>query len=74
MSIDGRRRWLALAILAILAASRTDTLLGSGDGPLTALNGDYHVAFLVGALVGALFATAPRAAYDPKETPMQAPD
>ena len=70
MSIDGRRRWLALAILATLAASRTDTLLGSGDGPLTALNGDYHVAFLVGAL----FAAAPRAAYDPKETPMQAPD
>lgn len=41
---------LGLAILASLAASRTDTLLGSGDGPLAALNGGYHVAFLVGAL------------------------
>jgi hypothetical protein len=36
--------------LASLAVSRTDTLLGSGDGPLAALNGGYHAAFLVGAL------------------------
>ena len=41
---------LGLAILASLAASRTDSLLGFGDGPLAALNGGYHVAFLVGAL------------------------
>ena len=41
---------LGLAILASLAASRTNSLLGSGDGPLAALNGGYHVAFLVGAL------------------------
>jgi EmrB/QacA subfamily drug resistance transporter len=40
---------LGLAILASLAASRTDTLLASGDGRLTALTGGYHVAFLVGA-------------------------
>ena len=41
---------LGLAILASLAASRTDSLLASGDGELAALNGGYHLAFLVGAL------------------------
>jgi hypothetical protein len=77
---------LGLAILASLAASRTDSLLGSGDGPLAALNGGYHIAFLVGALFAvaaavlgsvllrATAATVPGADYDPKEVPMQAPD
>jgi EmrB/QacA subfamily drug resistance transporter len=41
---------LGLAILASLAASRTDRLAASGDDPLVALNGGYHAAFLVGAL------------------------
>jgi EmrB/QacA subfamily drug resistance transporter len=41
---------LGLAVLASLAASRTDTLLDSGDDELTALTGGYHVAFLVGAI------------------------
>ncbi|HEV2902041.1 MAG TPA: DHA2 family efflux MFS transporter permease subunit [Gaiellaceae bacterium] len=41
---------LGLAVLASLAASRTDTLAASGDGPLEALTGGYHAAFLVGAL------------------------
>jgi len=56
---------LGLAILASLAASRTDTLLGSGDDQLTALVGGYHLAFLVGALfavggavIGAVFLRA----------------
>jgi len=44
---------LGLAVLASLAASRTDNLLGSGDGSLVALNGGYHVAFLVGAVFAA---------------------
>jgi MFS family permease len=44
---------LGLAVLASLAASRTDTLLESGDAPLAALTGGYHVAFLVGALFAA---------------------
>ncbi len=53
---------LGLAILASLAASRTDTLAASGDSALAALNGGYHAAFLVGSLfafaaaaVGAVF-------------------
>jgi MFS family permease len=41
---------LGLAIMASLAASRTDNLLGSGEDSLAALNGGYHVAFLVGAI------------------------
>ncbi len=41
---------LGLAVLASLAASRTDTLLASGDGELAALTGGYHAAFIVGAL------------------------
>src|ERR671911_1880703 len=41
---------LGLAVLASLAASRTDTLAVSGDGSLVALTGGYHAAFLVGAL------------------------
>jgi EmrB/QacA subfamily drug resistance transporter len=51
---------LGLAVLASLAASRTDSLLASGDSALVALNDGYHAAFLAGAvfaaagLVGAL--------------------
>jgi EmrB/QacA subfamily drug resistance transporter len=41
---------LGLAVLASLAASRSDSLLASGDSPLAALTGGYHAAFLVGAL------------------------
>jgi EmrB/QacA subfamily drug resistance transporter len=60
---------LGLAILASLAASRTDSLRASGDGALAALNGGYHVAFLVGAAfavaaaaIGAVFLPARAAA------------
>ena len=41
---------LGLAVLASLAASRTDALLASGEGQLEALTGGYHLAFVVGAL------------------------
>jgi hypothetical protein len=41
---------LGLAVLASLAASRSDSLRGAGQGPLDALVGGYHVAFLVGAI------------------------
>ena len=44
---------LGLAVLVSLASSRTDNLTASGDGPLAALNGGYHLAFLVGALFAA---------------------
>ena len=56
---------LGLAVLASLAASRTDTLLASGEGNLEALTGGYHLAFLAGAVfalaaavIGAVFLRA----------------
>ncbi len=44
---------LGLAVLASLAAARTDGLLASGAGSLVALNGGYHVAFAIGAVFAA---------------------
>jgi predicted MFS family arabinose efflux permease len=41
---------LGLAILASVAAARTDSLRAGGDAAVTALNGGYRLAFLVGAL------------------------
>ncbi len=41
---------LGLAVLASLAASRTDTLLASGEDQASALAGGYHLAFVVGAV------------------------
>jgi EmrB/QacA subfamily drug resistance transporter len=41
---------LGLAVLASVAASRTDTLLAAGESQAAALTGGYHVAFFVGAL------------------------
>jgi EmrB/QacA subfamily drug resistance transporter len=40
---------LGLSVLASLAASRTDSLRTSGRDAVAALNGGYHLAFLVGA-------------------------
>ena len=47
---------LGLAILASVAASRTNSLLASGNGTVVALNGGYHAAFLIGAVFAALAA------------------
>ncbi len=44
---------LGLAVLASLAASRTESLLGAGEAQVAALNGGYQAAFLVGALFAA---------------------
>ena len=41
---------VGLAIMASVAASRTDSLESAGDSADVALNGGYHAAFLVGAL------------------------
>jgi EmrB/QacA subfamily drug resistance transporter len=52
---------LGLAVLASLAASRTESLEASGDAPLAALNGGYNLAFVAGAvfvLVSAVVAAA----------------
>ena len=44
---------LGLAVLASLAASRTETLTNDGSSELDALAGGYHAAFLVGAIFAA---------------------
>jgi EmrB/QacA subfamily drug resistance transporter len=44
---------LGLAVLASLAAARTETLLAAGADPLSALTGGYHLAFFVGAAFAA---------------------
>ena len=48
---------LGLAVLASVAASRTDTLLAEGESQAEALTGGYHAAFLLGALFAAAAAT-----------------
>lgn len=47
---------LGLAVLASLAASRSNSLLASGHNQLAALNGGYHSAFLAGACFAAIAA------------------
>jgi EmrB/QacA subfamily drug resistance transporter len=44
---------LGLAVLASLAAARTDKLLALGADSLAALNGGYHIAFAIGAVFAA---------------------
>jgi EmrB/QacA subfamily drug resistance transporter len=63
---------LGLAVLASAAAARSDDLEASGDDALAALNGGYHVAFLIGALftvVGAVVALALIRAESPAAEP-----
>ena len=73
---------VGLAVLASLAAARTDSLAASGHSHVGALNGGYHVAFLVGALfavaaavVGAVLLRAgvPAAAHAGEAGPVPAP-
>ena len=64
---------LGLAILASLAASRTSSLTSSGHGPLAALNGGYHLAFVVGAGF-ALLAAAVAAVLIRAEAPAHVPE
>jgi EmrB/QacA subfamily drug resistance transporter len=49
---------LGLAVLASLAAARTDRLLALGADSLSALNGGYHIAFAIGAIFAAAAAFA----------------
>ncbi|HEY3614626.1 MAG TPA: DHA2 family efflux MFS transporter permease subunit [Gaiellales bacterium] len=64
---------LGLAVLASLAASRHDTLLGQGRSDAAALTGGYHLSFLVGAVfaisAAALGALVLRTVMQPHEAP-----
>jgi len=44
---------LGLAVLASLAAARTNDLMAAGANPPTALTSGYHVAFAIGAVFAA---------------------
>jgi EmrB/QacA subfamily drug resistance transporter len=63
---------LGLAVLASLAASRTESLSASGSGELEALTGGYHAAFLAGALFAAAAAVIGAVLLRPKEMPSMA--
>ena len=67
---------LGLAVLASLAAFRTDALRADGESQVAALTGGYHVAFVVGAIFALVAATlgalmlrvqAPLATAEPEE-------
>jgi EmrB/QacA subfamily drug resistance transporter len=69
---------LGLAVLASIAASRTDALAKSGESAKAALLGGYHLAFLVGALfalsaatIGVVFMRVNRASA-PAHVPVEA--
>jgi predicted MFS family arabinose efflux permease len=65
---------LGLAVLASLAASRSDSLTASGHSTAAALTGGYHLAFVVGsafaivaAVIGAALLREPQPAAHPQE-------
>jgi hypothetical protein len=62
---------LGLAILASLAAARTGALIAAGAASPVALNGGYHVAFLLGALFAAAAATFSALLLRPGQAPAQ---
>jgi EmrB/QacA subfamily drug resistance transporter len=50
---------IGLAVLATMAADRTDSLLADGESAITALNSGFHLAYLIGAgLVTVAFVVA----------------
>jgi EmrB/QacA subfamily drug resistance transporter len=61
---------LGLAILASVAESRTNSLLDDGKSALEALNGGYHLAFIIGAVFAAAAAVTGALLLRPKTPPM----
>ena len=71
---------IGLAVLATLSAGRTEDLGAAGETAASALNGGYHVAFLVGAvllaaaLVTALTLLRPRVVEETEAAPQGKPE
>jgi hypothetical protein len=68
---------LGLAVLASIAASRTQSLQHTADSAAAALNGGYHLALLVGALfaiAGAIVAAVFLRTGQGEEEPQKARD
>jgi EmrB/QacA subfamily drug resistance transporter len=63
---------IGLAVLATLAAQRTDNKLADGAGHLAALNSGYHLAYLIGAILVA--AAVVIAVTVLREVPMPSPE
>ncbi|HUF02380.1 MAG TPA: DHA2 family efflux MFS transporter permease subunit [Gaiellaceae bacterium] len=63
---------LGLAVLASLAAWRSDELLASGDVELAALTGGYNLAFVVGAIFAVTAAALAAALLRPSAAPAAA--
>src|SRR3954468_19473752 len=63
---------LGLAVLASVAASRTDTLEAAGKSTAEALTGGYHVAFLIGAIFALTAAALGAGLLRPAEQPAEA--
>jgi len=64
---------LGLAVLASLAAWRSDELLAAGDTQVVALTGGYSLAFVVGAIFAAAAAAIAAAVLRPTVVPADAP-
>jgi len=60
---------LGLAVLASAAATRTDHLEAAGHSAVDALNGGYHLAFLLGALLAVLAAILGAVLLQPSAAP-----
>jgi EmrB/QacA subfamily drug resistance transporter len=61
---------IGLAVLATLAAERSDTLKAAGQATDAALNGGYHLAYVVGAaLLGVALLVAAFVVRSPKQAP-----
>ena len=65
---------LGLAVLASIAAARTDSLLAAGGEELASLTGGYHVAFLVGAIFAASAAVIGLVLLRPAAAPGHVPE
>jgi sugar phosphate permease len=64
---------IGLAVLATLAADRTDGLLADGESAVSALNSGFHIAYLIGAaLVAVAFAVAVTVLRDPSPAALAA--
>ncbi|MDP9133972.1 MAG: MFS transporter [Actinomycetota bacterium] len=64
---------IGLAVLATLAADRTEGLLADGESAISALNSGFHIAYLIGAaLVAVAFVVAVAVLRDPSPEAMAA--
>ena len=63
---------IGLAILATVAANRTDKLTAQGESAMAALNGGFHVAYLVGAALVLVAIVVLFAVIEPVAHPMMA--